>query len=108
MEANGELVPDWSTLAGDILTGDCPKVVLVATQTNQADSQAAEDTNAVQRVLSARNEFEVLGLPLVTATETAVRKAYRKVSLHVHPDKIEDPKAPEAFRRVLSFTLINL
>ena len=71
------------------------KIVLVA----PVSATAATD-DAVKRVLEARNEFEVLGLPLEQASEGAVKKAYRQVSLQVHPDKISHPRATDAFRKV--------
>lgn len=97
VEVDGTPVSDWSAPAESILTNENPRVVLVAPL---IDEPTTKDANEVQRVLSARNEFEVLGLPLEAVSETAVRKAYRKVSLQVHPDKIEDTAAPEAFRHV--------
>ena len=41
----------------------------------------------------------VLELPLASASVATVRKAYRKVSLQIHPDKVSHPKASEAFRK---------
>ena len=41
-----------------------------------------------QGVLEARNDFEVLDLPPQLITDLSVlKKAYRKISLSVHPDK---------------------
>jgi len=58
-------------------------------------------TMAVKRVLDASNEFEVLNIPVRPATTaSAVRKAYRAVSLSVHPDKVRHPQASSAFRKV--------
>ena len=40
-------------------------------------------------VLEARNDFEVLDLPPQLITDMSVlKKAYRKISLSVHPDKL--------------------
>lgn len=60
---------------------------------------SASPASPVERVLAAAHEFEVLELPTAAASQTAVGKAYRKVSLSVHPDKVTHPKASEAFRR---------
>ena len=58
-------------------------------------------TVAVKRVLDASNEFEVLNIPVRPATTApAVRKAYRAVSLSVHPDKVRHPQANLAFQKV--------
>ena len=64
-----------------------------------------EAVMAVQRVLDASNEFEVLNIPVRPATATAaVRKAYRFISLSVHPDKVgrHHPQANAAFLAVKS------
>ena len=64
-----------------------------------------EAVMAVQRVLDASNEFEVLNIPVRPATATAaVRKAYRFISLSVHPDKVgrRHPQANAAFLAVKS------
>ena len=41
----------------------------------------------------------VLELALVATSTVNVRKAYRRVSLSVHPDKVDHPRASEAFRK---------
>ena len=70
-----------------------------AATSNNAPAAAAAATSAVERVIAAKHEFEILELPLAPQSQSAVRKAYRKVSLSVHPDKVDHPKASEAFRR---------
>jgi hypothetical protein len=54
--------------------------------------------NEVNRILGAfkLNPYEQLGLRF-TATDEEVRRAYRKVSLMVHPDKCPHPRATDAF-----------
>ena len=54
--------------------------------------------NEVHRILGAfkLNPFEQLGLRF-DATVDDVKKAYRKSSLMVHPDKCKHPKAQDAF-----------
>ena len=54
--------------------------------------------NEVHRILGAfkLNPFEQLGLRF-DATVDDVKKAYRKASLMVHPDKCKHPKAQNAF-----------
>ncbi|CEL97969.1 unnamed protein product [Vitrella brassicaformis CCMP3155] len=55
----------------------------------------------VERVLSARSAYEVLELQPQWITDTdVVRKAYKRISLLVHPDKCTHPKASDAFRVV--------
>lgn len=54
--------------------------------------------NEINRILGAfkLNPFEMLGLRF-TATPEDIRRAYRKVSLAVHPDKTTHPRAKDAF-----------
>ncbi len=54
--------------------------------------------NEVHRILGAfkLNPFEQLGLRFDASVED-VKKAYRKSSLMVHPDKCKHPKAQDAF-----------
>jgi len=57
---------------------------------------------AVERILSARNEFQVLDLaPKWYGKDlTPVKRAYRKISVSIHPDKNKHPQAPDCFRKV--------
>ncbi|WRT65929.1 uncharacterized protein IL334_002880 [Kwoniella shivajii] len=52
----------------------------------------------VERILKAfkLNPYDILDLP-ITATETEVKKQYRKKSLLIHPDKFKHEKGLEAF-----------
>lgn len=56
----------------------------------------------IQRIIDTyhRDAFAVIGInPLVTTSDLAqaVKKLYRRKSLLIHPDKVTNPKAPEAF-----------
>ncbi|CAE7949248.1 Senp7 [Symbiodinium sp. KB8] len=56
---------------------------------------------AIERVLESRNDFEVLDLPPQLITDLSIlKKAYRKISLSVHPDKNKHPQSADAFRKV--------
>lgn len=56
---------------------------------------------AIERVFKARHDFEVLDLPAQwTEDKSILKKAYRKISLAVHPDKNHHPQAADAFRKV--------
>ncbi|WWD18161.1 hypothetical protein CI109_102610 [Kwoniella shandongensis] len=52
----------------------------------------------VERVLNAfkLNPYDILDLP-ITATESDIKKQYRKKSLMIHPDKFKHEKGLEAF-----------
>mmetsp|Transcript_853 Transcript_853/g.2379 ORF Transcript_853/g.2379 Transcript_853/m.2379 type:complete len:795 (+) Transcript_853:44-2428(+) len=56
-----------------------------------------------QRILRARHTFEVLQIePGGPADEKAVRSAYRRLALRVHPDKRAEDADVEAFNRAFS------
>ena len=66
---------------------------------SEADATTVDDPE-VRSVLVAANPYETLGLPLAFTTDlTGVRKAFRKISLTVHPDKSSHPQADAAFRK---------
>ena len=46
--------------------------------------------------MSFKRYYDILGLP-VTATDTEIRKQYRKLAMRLHPDKNPSPEAKERF-----------
>eukprot|EP00747_Dinoflagellata_sp_TGD_P184534 gnl/TRDRNA2_/TRDRNA2_40221_c0_seq1.p1 gnl/TRDRNA2_/TRDRNA2_40221_c0~~gnl/TRDRNA2_/TRDRNA2_40221_c0_seq1.p1 ORF type:complete len:512 (+),score=123.30 gnl/TRDRNA2_/TRDRNA2_40221_c0_seq1:80-1615(+) len=65
----------------------------------QLDPQYWYD-KAIERVFQAKNDFEVLDLPVQLTEDTAIlKRQYRKISLAVHPDKNKHPQAADAFRK---------
>lgn len=78
-------------------------------QNGQADPTPEDDAKkatpqmktAVQRVtkLRSKSHYEVLGIER-DADESAIKKAYRKLALQLHPDRNLATGADEAFKRV--------
>ncbi|KGN65317.1 chaperone protein dnaJ 49 [Cucumis sativus] len=58
-----------------------------------------EQIEIVRKIKKKKDYYEILGLEKSCSTED-VRKAYRKLSLKVHPDKNSAPGAEEAFKAV--------
>lgn len=73
-----------------------------STSSSSSSSTAAytEEQVAVVREIKRKKDFyEILGVEKTCGSED-VRKAYRKLSLKVHPDKNSAPGAEEAFKKV--------
>lgn len=77
-----------------------------SSSTNGTDGRAytSDQVAVVRQVLQAKEggrgaHYRVLGLS-ENATEADIKKAYRKLSLKVHPDKNSAPHADEAFKAV--------
>jgi DnaJ family protein B protein 12 len=62
-------------------------------------SYTEEQIAVVRQIKKQKDYYEILGLER-TCTVEDVRKAYRKLSLKVHPDKNKAPGAEEAFKAV--------
>lgn len=58
-----------------------------------------EQVTVVREIKRKKDYYEVLGLEKNCSAED-IRKAYRKLSLKVHPDKNQAPGAEEAFKKV--------
>jgi len=63
----------------------------------------AEGLDEAQRILHARHEFDVLEIEAGgPSDEKDLKKAYRKLALRVHPDKISDEGRREAFNQAFA------
>ncbi|XP_022730584.1 chaperone protein dnaJ 49-like [Durio zibethinus] len=64
-----------------------------------AATYAEEQITIVKQIKKKKDYYEILGLEKTCSVED-VRKAYRKLSLKVHPDKNKAPGSEEAFKAV--------
>lgn len=60
---------------------------------------SAEQIEAVRKVKNCKNYYEILGVTK-SATDSEIKKAYKKLALLLHPDKNRAPGAAEAFKAV--------
>jgi len=70
------------------------------TRTNKTGKTYTADQQAlVQRILRTKDYYEMLEIPK-DASEEALKKAYKKCALKMHPDKNGAPGAEEAFKKL--------
>jgi DnaJ family protein B protein 12 len=70
-----------------------------ATAPSSASRADEGEVIVVKRIMAARNYYEMLGVTR-GCSENDLKKAYRKTSLKVHPDKNKAAGAVDAFQRV--------
>lgn len=70
------------------------------TRTNKAgETYTTEQSQMVQKILRTKDYYDMLDLPR-ESSEEAVKKAYKKLALKLHPDKNKAPGAEEAFKKI--------
>ncbi|KAF8393230.1 hypothetical protein HHK36_021471 [Tetracentron sinense] len=66
---------------------------------SSSSAYTEEHISIVRQIKKQKDYYEILGLEKSCSVED-IRKAYRKLSLKVHPDKNQAPGAEEAFKAV--------
>lgn len=77
-------------------------------RSNFSSGSASESSESMcKRILKAKNFYDTLGVPK-DADDAAIKKAYKKLALQLHPDKCKAPSAEEAFKRIaLAFQTLS-
>jgi len=70
-----------------------------AEEEGAAKNLTQEQVEAVKRVRTRKNYYEILGLSK-DYSDADLKKAYRKLALAFHPDKNKTPGATEAFKAI--------
>ncbi|KAJ8753110.1 hypothetical protein K2173_017654 [Erythroxylum novogranatense] len=80
-------------------TGSSPCTAGGGAASSSAATYTEEQLTIVRQINKKKDYYEILGLEKTCSVDD-VRKAYRKLSLKVHPDKNNSPGAEEAFKAV--------
>lgn len=97
LESTNESPKSPQTGAGD---GDSSNVRRRVPGTGSSSGSCTEEQITIVREIRRKKDYyDILGIEKTSSVED-VRKAYRKLSLKVHPDKNKAPGSEEAFKKV--------
>lgn len=74
---------------------------------SMAPTYTVEHAEAVKRIKKCKDYYEIL-MVSKDATDSEIRKAYKKLALLLHPDKNTYPGAAEAFKAIGKDTAIQV
>uniref|UniRef100_H2ZN62 J domain-containing protein n=1 Tax=Ciona savignyi TaxID=51511 RepID=H2ZN62_CIOSA len=95
-DTNGAM-PDFSNLHGSSS----------ATESKPTPTYTSAQRDLVKRINGCKDYYEILGVSK-DASESDLKKAYRKMALQLHPDKNTAPGATDAFKAVgKAFSVLN-
>ncbi|KAK9878026.1 hypothetical protein WA026_020655 [Henosepilachna vigintioctopunctata] len=66
---------------------------------SKAPEYTPEQAEAVQKIKKCKDYYEILGVSK-DATDSEIKKAYKKLALQFHPDKNKAPGSAEAFKAI--------
>ncbi|EOA24247.1 hypothetical protein CARUB_v10017488mg [Capsella rubella] len=101
-EPGSEKSPGSATAKDSSNSSDRPSLRQRGSSTTSSSSSVSyteEQISIVRKIKSKKDYYEILGLDSNCSVDD-VRKAYRKLSLKVHPDKNQAPGSEEAFKSV--------